>query len=73
VTELAPASEPSRRPVLSPDPEQSWRPGPRRAQPEEGGPSWRHIEPAHLVLGLIALVIVVMLILVAVLVTGATR
>jgi hypothetical protein len=34
------------------------------------GPVWRHLEPAHVVLGLIALVIVVMLILVAALVTG---
>jgi hypothetical protein len=70
VAELAPASEPARRPTLSPDPEQSWRPGPRRTQPEEGGPAWRHLEPAHVVLGMIALVIVVMVILVAVLVTG---
>ena len=31
---------------------------------------WRHFEPAHVVLGLIALVIVVMLILVAALLTG---
>jgi hypothetical protein len=70
VAELVPASEPARRPVLSPDPEQSWRPGPRRTPPEEAGPIWRHFEPAHVVLGLIALVIVVMLILVAVLLTG---
>jgi hypothetical protein len=39
-------------------------------QPEEAGPIWRHFEPAHVVLGLIALVIVVMLILIAVLLTG---
>jgi hypothetical protein len=31
---------------------------------------WRHLEPAHVVLGMIALVIVVMVILIAVLVTG---
>jgi hypothetical protein len=70
VAELVPASEPAQRPVLSPDPEQSWRPGPRRTQPEEVGPVWRHMEPAHLVLGMIALVIVVMVILMAALVTG---
>ena len=70
MAELVPASEPARQPALSPDPEQSWRPGPRRTQPAEAGPSWRHFEPAHVVLGMIAVVIVVMLILVAVLVTG---
>jgi hypothetical protein len=70
VAELVPAEEPARRPVLSPDPEQSWRPGPRRTQPEEVGPLWRHMEPAHVVLGLIALVIVIMMILIAVLLTG---
>jgi hypothetical protein len=69
VTELAPASEPARRPALSPDPEQSWQPGPRRAQAEEAGPLWRHMEPAHVVLGMIAVVIVVMAILIAALVT----
>ena len=70
MAELVPASEPDRRPVLSPDPEQSWRPGPRRTQPEEVGPVWRHMEPAHVVLGMIALVIVVMVILIAVLLSG---
>ncbi|HEX4089267.1 MAG TPA: hypothetical protein VHZ33_11150 [Trebonia sp.] len=70
MAELVPAEEPARRPVLSPDPEQSWRPGPRRTQPEEVGPLWRHMEPAHVVLGLIALVIVIMMILIAVLLTG---
>jgi hypothetical protein len=70
VAELVPAEEPARRPVLSPDPEQAWRPGPRRTQPEEVGPLWRHMEPAHVVLGMIALVIVVMAILIAVLLSG---
>jgi hypothetical protein len=71
VAELVPAEEPARRPTLSPDPEQSWRPGRRRTQPEEEiGPLWRHLEPAHVVLGLMALVVVVMVILVAALVTG---
>ncbi len=70
MAELVPTSEPAPQPALSPDPEQSWRPGPRRTQPEEAGPIWRHFEPAHVVLGLIALVIVVMLILIAVLLTG---
>ena len=70
MAELVPSPEPARRPTLSPDPEQSWRPGPRRTQPEEVGPAWRHLEPAHVVLGMIALVIVVMVILIAVLVTG---
>jgi hypothetical protein len=70
VAELVPASEPAQRPVLSPDPEQAWRPGPRRTQPEEVGPVWRHMEPAHVVLGMIALVIMVMVILIAVLVSG---
>jgi hypothetical protein len=70
VAELVPAEEPARRPVLSPDPEQAWRPGPRRTQPEEAGPAWRHLEPAHVVLGLIALVIVVMVVLIAVLLSG---
>jgi hypothetical protein len=71
VAELVPAPEPARQPTLSPDPEQAWRPGPRRTRPEEvTGPIWRHFEPAHVVLGLIALVIVVMLILIALLLTG---
>jgi hypothetical protein len=70
VAELVPASEPDRRPVLSPDPEQAWRPGPKRTQPEEVGPVWRHMEPAHVVLGMIALVIVIMVILIAVLLNG---
>jgi hypothetical protein len=69
VSEGVSAPEPARRPTLSPDPEQAWRPGPRRAQPaEEIGPAWRHWEAAHVVLGLIALVIVVMVIMVVVLV-----
>ena len=68
MTEVVPAPEPARRPTLSPDPEQIWRPGPRREQPlEETGPFWRRWEAAHVVLGLIALVIVVMLVLIAVL------
>ena len=70
MAELVPASEPARQPVLSPDPEQSWRPGPRRTQPAETGPGWRQFEPAHVVLAMIAVVLVVMLILVAALVTG---
>jgi hypothetical protein len=70
VAELVPASEPAQRPTLSPDPEQAWSPGPRRTQPEEVGPVRRHFEPAHVVLGMIALVIVVMVIMIAALVTG---
>jgi hypothetical protein len=71
VTEVVPAPEPAGRPALSPDPEQAWRPGPRRAQPpEEIGPARRHFEAAHVVLGLIALVIVVMLIMIALILTG---
>jgi hypothetical protein len=70
VAELVPASEPAQRPVLPPDPEQAWRPRPKRTQPEEVGPVWRHMEPAHVVLGMIALVMVVMVILIAVLVRG---
>jgi hypothetical protein len=70
VAELVPASEPAQRPALSPDPEQAWRPGPRRTQPEEVGPVWRNMEPAHVVLGMIALVIVIMVILIAVLLSG---
>lgn len=70
MAELVPAEEPARRPVLSPDPEQSWRPGPRRTQPEEVGPVWRQMEPAHVVLGMIAFVIMIMVILIAVLVSG---
>jgi hypothetical protein len=70
MAELVPSSEPARAPALSPDPEQAWRPGPRRTQPEEVGPVWRHMEPAHVVLGMIALVIVVMVILIAVLLSG---
>ena len=70
VAELVPAEEPARRPVLSPDPALAWRPGPRRSQPEEVGPMWRHMEPAHVVLLLIGLVIVIMVIMVAALVTG---
>jgi hypothetical protein len=70
VSELVPASEPAPGPALSPDPELAWRPGSRRTQPEEVGPMWRHMEPAHVVLGLIALVIVVMVILIAVLLTS---
>ena len=70
MAELVPASEPAPRPALSPDPEQAWSPGPRRTQPEEVGPMWRHMEPAHVVLGMIALVILVMVILIAVLLRG---
>lgn len=70
MAELVSSSEPARRPTLSPDPEQSWRPGPRRTQPEEVGPVWRHMEPAHVVLGMIALVIMVMVILIVVLLSG---
>ena len=70
MAELVPASEPAPRPALSPDPELSWRPGPRRTQPEEVGPVWRHMEPAHVVLGMIAVVIVVMGILIAVLLSS---
>jgi hypothetical protein len=68
VTEVVPAPEPPPRPTLSPDPEQTWRPGPRRIRPEEIGPPWRRWEAAHIVLGLIALVIVVMVIMVVALV-----
>jgi hypothetical protein len=69
VTEVVPAPEPTRRPTLSPDPEQAWRPGPRRTQPpEEIGPPWRRWEATRIVLGLIALVIVVMVVMIAVLV-----
>lgn len=69
MTEVVPAPEPARRPTLSPDPEQAWRPGPRRTQaPAESAPFWRRWEAAHVVLGLIALAVVVMLILVALLV-----
>ena len=70
MAELVPASEPAPGPTLSPDPELSWRPGPPRTQPEEVGPVWRHMEPAHVVLGMIAVVIVVMGILFAVLVSS---
>jgi hypothetical protein len=72
VTEGVPAPEPGRRPTLSPDPEQAWRPGPRRSQPpEEIGPAWRRWEGTHIVLGLIAIVIVVMVIMVVALVLNA--
>ena len=71
VTEGVPAPEPARRPTLSPDPEQTWRPGPRRTQPpEEIGPAWRRWEATHIVLGLIALVIVAMVIMVVALVVN---
>jgi hypothetical protein len=70
VSEVGPASEPDRRPTLSPDPEQIWQPGPRRAlPPEESGPFWRHMEPAHVVLGLMALIIVIMVLMVALVLT----
>jgi hypothetical protein len=69
VAELVPEAEPARRPALAPNPEQAWPP-PRRRQQEEVGPVWRHLEPAHVVLGMIALVIVVMVILMAALLTG---
>ncbi len=68
MTEVVSAAEPARRPTLSPDPEQTWVPGPRRTQPpEEIGPFWRRWEATHVVLGLIALVIVVMVVMIAVL------
>jgi hypothetical protein len=64
--------EPPGRPTLSPDPEQAWRPGPRRSQrAEEIGPAWRHWEGTHVVLVLIAIVIVVMVIMVVALVLNA--
>ena len=67
MTEVVPAPEPARRPALSPEPG-AWQPPPRRVQEvEETGPFWRRWEAAHVVLGLIALVIVVMAILVAIL------
>ena len=46
------------------------RRGSERSRRRRPGRSWRHFEPAHVVLGLIALVIVVMLILIALGVTG---
>ena len=67
MTEVVPAPEPARRPALSPEPG-TWQPPPRRVQEvEETGPFWRRWGAgAHVVLGLIAtLVIVVMAILVA--------
>lgn len=68
MADAVPAPEPATRSALSPDPELTWRPGPRRTQPDEDtGPFWRRWEAAHVVLGLIALVIVVMLVLIAVL------
>lgn len=70
MADVVPSSEPARRPTMSPDPELAWRPGPRRTQPEEVGPMWRHMEPAHVVLGLIGVVIVIMVIMIAALVTG---
>ena len=70
MADVVPSSEPARAPTLSPDPALAWRPGPRRSQPEEVGPMWRHMEPAHVVLMLIGLVIVIMVIMVAALVTG---
>jgi hypothetical protein len=70
MAEVVPSSEPARAPTLSPDPEQAWRPGPRRTQPEEVGPVWGHMEPAHVVLVLIGVVIVVMVIMVVALVSG---
>jgi hypothetical protein len=72
VSEAVPAPEPAGRPTLSADPEQAWRPGPRRSQPaaEEVGPPWRRLEATHIVLGLIALVIVVMAIMIAALVVN---
>jgi hypothetical protein len=71
VTEVS-TPEPPRRPTLSPDPEQSWRPGPRRSQPvEEIGPPWRRWEGTHVVLMLIAIVIVAMVIMVVALVLNA--
>ena len=79
MTEVVPAPEPARQPALSPDPEQTWRPGPRRSQPpEETGPFWRRWEGTHVVLVLIAIVIVVMVIMVVALVlnvlpAGGTR
>jgi hypothetical protein len=72
VSEAVPAPEPPPRPTLSPDPEQTWHPGPRRTQPrEEIGPASRRWEGTHIVLGLIAIVIVVMVIMVVALVMNA--
>ena len=69
MTEVVPPPEPDQRPTLSPDPEQTWRPGPRRElPPEETGPFWRRWEATHVVLGLIGVVIVVMVIMIVALV-----
>lgn len=63
--------EPPRRPVLSPDPEQTWRPGPRRPVPyqREYRPFWR-LESHQYVLLLMAVVAVVMLVMFGLLVSS---
>ena len=69
MTEVVPGPEPAQRPTLSPDPEQAWRPPPRRTQTvEEVERPWHHWEAGHVVLALIALVIVVMVIMIVFLV-----
>lgn len=56
--------EPVERPVLSPDPELAWRPGPRRREqfPEERRPVWR-LETQQFVLVLAAVLLVVVLVM----------
>ena len=66
-----PEPESPKRPVLSPDPEQLWRPEPRRRArpPERHRPFWR-LESSQYVLLLMAIVVVIMLVMFGVLVSS---
>jgi hypothetical protein len=71
VADPVPEPEPPKRPVLSPDPEQLWRPEPRRRgrPPHEQRRFWQR-ETAEYVLLLMIVVVVIMLVMFGMLVSS---
>jgi hypothetical protein len=70
VAEPVPAPEPVKRPVLSPDPEQTWRPGPRKpTQFQENRAFWK-LETQQYVLLLMAVVVIIGIVMVIVLLSS---
>jgi hypothetical protein len=64
VADPVPEPEPPKRPVLSPDPDQIWRPAPRRQvrDTSERRPFWR-LESAQYVIVIMVVVAVIMLVM----------